>query len=113
MLTFTVSAEESVKNGWYNDKGYFEYFENGYQYKDGEYNIDGSYFRFDSDGKMYSNEWYQNPETGDWYYYQPGGYRADNCITQYGDYYFDYGYMVIDEFVNVKGNHYYLDNHGK
>lgn len=90
MLTFTVSAEESVKNGWYNDKGYFEYFENGYQYKDGEYNIDGSYFRFDSDGKMYSNEWYRNPETGDWYYYQPGGYRADDCIAQYGDYYYGF-----------------------
>lgn len=99
MLTFAVSAEDSVKDGWYNDKGYYEYFENGYQYKDGQYNIDGSYFRFDSDGKMYSNEWYQHPESGDWYYYQPGGYRADDCIAQYGDYYygFDWNGVMYDD----------------
>lgn len=95
MLTFTVSAEDSVKNGWYHDKGYYEYFENDYQYKDGEYDIDGSYFRFDSDGKMYNNEWYQNPETGDWYYYQPGGYRADDCIAQYGDYYYGFDWNGV------------------
>ncbi|MGN0451415.1 MAG: hypothetical protein ACI4FN_04800 [Acutalibacteraceae bacterium] len=99
MLTFAVSAEDSVKDGWYNDKGYYEYFENGYQYKDGQYNIDGSYFRFDSDGKMYSNEWYQHPESGERYYYQAGGYRADNCVVKIGDYYygFDWNGVMYDD----------------
>lgn len=31
----------------------------------------------------------------------------------YGDYYFHYGEMMIDRVITDKGNHYYLDNHGK
>lgn len=99
MLTFAVSAEDSVKDGWYNDKGYYEYFENGYQYKDGEYWIDDSCFRFDENGKMYSEKWYQNPDTGDYCYYQAGGQRAENCVIKYGDYYygFDWNGVMYDD----------------
>ena len=95
MLTFAVSAEDSVKDGWYNDKGYYEYFENGYQYKDGEYRIDGSYFRFDENGKMYSEKWYQNPDTGDYCYYQAGGQRAENCVVKIGDYYYGFDWNGV------------------
>lgn len=92
ILPFSASAEEAAKDGWYTDKGYYEYFENGYQYKDGEYWIDeyGSYFRFYADGKMISGDWYRDPDTLAWYYYQPGGYRADDCVVKIGDFYYGF-----------------------
>lgn len=85
ILPFAVSAEEPVKNGWCKDKGYYEYFYYGTQYKNGEYYISGersAYFRFDSEGRMYDNEWYQDPETGKWYYYEAGGFKAKDCVMQ-------------------------------
>lgn len=85
ILPFAVSAEEPVKNGWCKDKGYYEYFYYGNQYKNGEYYISGersAYFRFDSEGRMYDNEWYQDPETGKWYYYEAGGFKAKDCVMQ-------------------------------
>lgn len=90
MFTFAVSAEDAeVKNGWYSDKGYYEYFENGEQIKDCEYWIKDSYFRFDENGKMYENEWYHD-EDYNYYYYQQGGSRADDCVVKIGDYYYGF-----------------------
>lgn len=92
IIPFTASAEAAEKDGWYTDKGYYEYFDNGYQYKDGEYWITEyqSYFRFDADGKMLNNEWYQNPDSLFWYYYQSGGYRADDCTVKINGYYYGF-----------------------
>lgn len=97
MIPFVASAQEPSKDGWYSDKGYYEYFEDGNQYKDGEYWISeyDAYFRFDANGKMYNKEWYKNPETLDWYYYQAGGYRADNCVIKIGDNYYGFDYNGV------------------
>lgn len=97
MLPFAASAEEPVKNGWYSDKGYYEYFQDGYQCKNGEHYISESnaYFRFDSEGRMYENEWYRDPETNNWYYYKAGGFRATDCVQAINGYYYGFAYNGV------------------
>lgn len=98
IIPFAASAEEPVKDGWYTDKGYYEYFEDGNQYADGVYWIDEyqSFFRFDENGKMYNNQWYRDSE-GYYYYYQSGGYQAtDEILYINGAYYgFDSSGMMF------------------
>ena len=100
IIPFAASAEDPVKHGWYTDKGYYEYFDYGNQYKDGEYWINEyeSYFRFDEAGKMLSAEWYRDPETLEYYYYQAGGYKAADCVLSIdGAYYgFDWNGVMYD-----------------
>lgn len=95
VFTFAVSAD-STQNGWVRlEDGSYEYYEYGTKYTDGEYWIDSSYFRFDENGKMYSEKWYQNPDTGDYCYYQAGGQRADNCTVKIGDYYYGFDWNGV------------------
>ncbi len=98
IIPFVASAEEPVKDGWYTDKGYYEYFENGNQYTDGVYWIDEyqSHFRFDADGKMYNAQWYRDSD-GYYYYYKAGGYQATGEVFYIdGAYYgFDYSGMMF------------------
>lgn len=80
----TVSASATTQDGWVVVDGYYHYYEDGYHYTDGEYYIgDGydAYFRFDENGRMFSDEWYQD-EYGSRQYYKENGYRASFEIVE-------------------------------
>ena len=86
----TVASADQY-DGWHKvADGHYEYYDYGSKVMDCEYYIDGSYFRFDENGKMYNAKWYQNPYTSDWYYYQSGGYRADSTIIKIGNSYYGF-----------------------
>ena len=91
ILPVAASAVESDFTGWnyVQDGGYFEYYNYGNKYTDGEYWIEGNAFRFDAEGKMLNAQWYRNPETLEYYYYKAGGYRAtEEILWVDGAYYY-------------------------
>ena len=91
ILPVAASAVESDFTGWNHvqDGGYYEYYNYGNKYTDGEYWIEGNYFRFDAEGKMLNAQWYRNPENLEYYYYEAGGYRAtEEILWVDGAYYY-------------------------
>ena len=89
VIPTVASADQDA--GWHKvADGHYEYYDYGSKVMDCEYYIDGSYFRFDENGKMYNAKWYQNPYTSDWYYYQSGGYRADSTVIKIGNSYYGF-----------------------
>ena len=71
----------------------------------GEFKIDGYYYRFTPDGFLYLG-WWQDPSTGDWYYYNEGP------GTPVG---FPDGSKAFDTYIRTRNNGaiYYVDATGK
>lgn len=130
------SEAPAIKEGWQQDgTGWY------YRDADGSYpmntwrKINGSYFRFNSDGYILENTWYKD-EQGYWYWLKEGGYMAlgwhninnkwyffnndgemvTGWIQYFGKYYYcnvENGEMVSKEVRNVNGEWYYFNENGE
>ena len=76
--------------------------------------IDNEWYRFDKNGKMLSNQWFE--ENGKWYYIEANGTMSKNeWITVGGNWYYANadGRISQNEWVLVNGNWYYANASGR
>ena len=104
--TYYFNANGTMKYGWQkNSKGYYYVDSTGNPLMNGEFKIDGYYYRFTPDGFLYLG-WWQDPSTGYWYYYNEGP------GTPVG---FPDGSKAFDTYIRARNNGaiYYVDATGK
>ena len=138
-IRFPYGSDTSTpikREGWIQDSVGW-YFKN----QDGTYpmnvwkNIDGNWFRFNSDGYALENTWFKDDE-GFWYWLKPGGYMAIGWQNIGGKWYFfnnvgemktgwiQYfdkwyycdnanGDMVSKEVRKIDGKYYYFNGNGE
>jgi len=104
VMCFTAFAGEWVEDssGWWfrNSDGSFP--------SNGIYEIGGKKYAFNDSGYLVQDNWYQHPETGDWYYASGSGALASDQWV--GDYYMGSdGAMATDTWVDG----YYVGGDGK
>ncbi len=104
---------KALRNTWKQfPNGKYRYYDNSCIYYRGyndfsEYEIDGKYYAFDSDGYMITG-WKQN--YGSWYYYKKDGSKANNEWVDDTYYVNEYGVMCTNQWVN---DFTYVGNDGK
>ena len=82
--------------------------------KDSWKSIDNEWYRFDKDGKMLSNQWFE--ENGKWYYIEANGTMSKNeWIIVNGQWYYANadGRISQNEWVLVNGNWYFANASGR
>ena len=82
--------------------------------KDGWKSIDNEWYRFDKDGKMLSNQWFE--ENGKWYYIEKNGTMSRNeWIIVNGQWFYANadGRISQNEWVLVNGNWYFANASGR
>lgn len=104
---------KALRNTWKQlPNGKYRYYDNSCIFYRGyndfsEYEIDGKYYAFDSDGYMITG-WKQN--YGSWYYYKKDGSKANNEWVDDTYYVNEYGVMCTNQWVN---DFTYVGNDGK
>lgn len=102
---YTVGWNKDSKGWWYSPDGMTYYAGDWKQ-------INGNWFRFDSEGYAYQNCWFKYSKDGKWYYFD------DNCYMVYDKWILDNnkwyrlgsdGAMLIGWFQDTDGLWYYLD----
>ncbi len=133
---YSTDSDTSQKStGWKKDStGWWYQYEDGSYPKDTWKQINGSYFRFNSNGYILENTWYKNAD-GYWYWLKKGGFMAkgwqfindkwyffhedgsmhEGWLEYYDKWYYcevSNGNMISRECRNIGGNWYYFNEDG-
>lgn len=119
ILSYTYRADENgylVSGKWLVVDGSWYYFDyDGKMYENGIRSIDGNNYYFYPSGRMSYNEWISN--NGKWYHSNDSGTLAKGWKLISGSwYYFDssyYGEMVSNTFRDIAGDEYYFTSSGR
>lgn len=116
---------EAVNNGWFRFGDAYYYFQNGTMLTDGVYQINGVYYGFNYDGRMYDNElfeceWEDPKDPGDYryetFFAQEGGALYMGCWAQDEDgywYYLNDNGVACKQMQYIYGTQYYFDYEGR
>ena len=101
------------ENGWIkNDTGWWYDLGNGDYYKDCWKLINGSWFKFNSNGYILENQWYHEEDTDRWYWLDTGGYMASKAWRYINNkwYYFHENGEMATGWIEYQGRWYYLNH---
>ena len=116
-------------NGWFQVDGFWYYSETGSIVKNVIHKVNGKYYGFDANGRLYTNtrfmingSYYRTTDgsgallTGQWYgkeYYKENGLGCSGKTTLNGKvYYFRDGAAITDENILIDSTLYYADKNG-
>ncbi|WP_428840941.1 glycoside hydrolase family protein [Clostridium butyricum] len=102
---YTVGWNKDSKGWWYSPDG-LTYYQSDWK------QLNGNWFRFDSEGYAYQNCWFKYPKDNKWYYFDDNCYMVSNkWIIDNGKWYRlgPDGAMLIGWFQDADGLWYYLD----
>lgn len=102
---YSVGWNKDQKGWWYSPDG-MTYYKSDWK------QLNGNWFRFDSEGYAYQNCWFKYEKDGKWYYFDDNCYMVSNKWVLYNDKWYrlgEDGAMLTGWFQNTDGLWYYLD----
>ena len=109
LTSFISPLSNQAKAGWERDNnGWWYSLKYGDYYKNGRYDLNGKFYRFDKRGYMVTG-WYFSKEGNHWEYYDPiNGDQKFGWLYVNGKWYLSNGIMQTG-YVLSSNKHYYLD----
>lgn len=102
---YTVGWNKDSKGWWYSSDG-LTYYQSDWK------QLNGNWFRFDSEGYAYQNCWFKYPKDSKWYYFDDNCYMVSNKWILDNNKWYRLGpdgAMLIGWFQDADGLWYYLD----
>ncbi len=102
---YTVGWNKDSKGWWYSPDG-LTYYQSDWK------QLNGNWFRFDSEGYAYQNCWFKYPKDSKWYYFDDNCYMVSNKWILDNNKWYRLGpdgAMLIGWFQDADGLWYYLD----
>lgn len=102
---YTIGWNKDSKGWWYSPDGLIYYQSDWKQ-------LNGNWFRFDSEGYAYQNCWFKYPKDSKWYYFDDNCYMVSNKWILDNNKWYRLGpdgAMLIGWFQDADGLWYYLD----